>query len=90
MRLPQGYVTIVDPTGTQEQDTFTCSHCQKIVAVRALTDAADQGGLCKVCDKFICSRCVWLSRSADQTCITWEKQMEKMEARERFRRSLEL
>lgn len=83
MRKPQGYATIVDPGGpTKEADTFTCRHCQHIVTVRPLMDAAEMGGLCKVCMSLICKVCV-----GQGTCTPWERQMEEMEARERFRRS---
>jgi hypothetical protein len=58
MRNAQGYATITGPEGTKESDTFTCFHCQQIVHVKPMMDAADLGGLCKVCKRLICSRCV--------------------------------
>jgi hypothetical protein len=85
MRQPQGYGVTDSPEGRREQDTFTCFHCQRIVAVRPLMDAADMGGLCKVCMRLICMECV-----AKLTCTPWEKAMEQIEARDRFLRSVGL
>jgi hypothetical protein len=82
MRKPQGYATEVSPAGSRELDTFTCSHCQRIVPVKPLAAPEDFGGLCKVCMKLICPGCVKLG-----SCLTWEAKMEKMEATERFLRS---
>jgi len=81
MRSPQGYATIVGPGENKEFDTFTCFHCQQIVTVKPLMDPADLGGLCKVCYRLICPRCV------GQSCNPWERQMEIMEAKERAQRS---
>jgi hypothetical protein len=79
---PGGYAVLSDPSGVKEADTFTCGHCQHIVHVKPLADAADSGGLCKVCMKLICETCV--DRG---TCTPWEQQMERIEARDRFLRS---
>ena len=78
MRNPQGYVTISDVEGSVlEYDTFTCSHCQKIVEVKPHCDPADAGGLCRICDGYVCPIC-----TDKGTCTTWEKKMEVMESRE--------
>lgn len=83
MRSPGGYAVITGPDGTQEADTFTCKHCQKIVHTRPLTDGTgDAGGLCKCCMGMICGPCV--DRGI---CVPWEKAFEKIEARDRFLRS---
>jgi hypothetical protein len=63
------------------RSTFTCSHCNSIVIVRPKEDPANLGGHCKICDKLICPHC-----NAKGGCTPWEKQMERMEARYRFRR----
>ena len=83
MRNPGGYALVVGPEGvTYEADTFTCHHCQLVVYVQPHSPASDAGGWCGVCAKLICGPC------ADKgVCIPWEKQMEKMEARDRFLRS---
>ena len=83
MLKPQGYATLVGPASPAlEADTFTCGHCQYVVHVRPLADAADSGGLCKCCMKLICGPCV-----DKGTCTPWEKTFEKMEARDRFLKS---
>lgn len=82
MRSPGGYATLTDPEQTREADTFSCFHCQRIVHVRPLTDAADAGGLCKVCMKLICGPCVDAG-----SCVPWERTFEKIEARDRALRS---
>lgn len=88
MRKPQGYGVINDPDkGVFERDTFTCAHCQKIVAVPPKADAADMGGWCFKCDKMICPGCAEFAQR-NHNHMNWEEQMAKMEARERFRRSL--
>lgn len=79
MRNPLGYATIFSDSGVNEIDTFTCFHCSYIVHVKPLMDAADLGGLCKVCMKLVCKAC-----NAKGSCTPWEKQLEQMEARERF------
>ena len=58
MRNAQGNATISSPDGVAEADTFTCFHCQKVTHVKAKMDPSDLGGLCKVCMRLICSRCV--------------------------------
>jgi hypothetical protein len=84
MRRPGGYLVGVGPEGiVDEADTFTCAHCQRIVRVAPRCDPADMGGRCGVCDSLVCSACVGLG------CRPWEKQMETMERRDRFRREFD-
>lgn len=88
MRNPQGYLTIVHPDApTQEFDTFTCFHCQKIVPVRPKDDLDNLGAYCTVCKKMICSECHYKMSVLGQPCAPWEKQMDQMEARERALKS---
>jgi hypothetical protein len=73
--MPYGEVT--------ECQTFTCGHCQAIVKVQpGIGSASDGTGLCKVCMSMVCKRC-----NAAGKCTPWEEQMEKIEARDRARRS---
>ena len=65
-----------------ELDTFTCFHCNKVTWVRPKMDAADLGGLCKVCMKLICKCCV------GKGCDPLEEKLRRNEDRDRFRRSL--
>ena len=87
MRNAQGYSTLFEPgRPVQETDTFTCGHCQCIVTVPPRTDPANLGGLCKLCDKLICPHC-YQHQMKGNPCVTWEKRMERAEARDRFLRS---
>lgn len=76
-----GYARADGPAGTEEADTFTCNHCQRVVFVRPRCDPADAGGLCRQCDGLICPACI------GKVCDPWEKQMQRMEAREAALRS---
>ncbi len=69
------------PAGVFETDTFSCFHCSRVVRVKPKMDAADIGGLCKLCMKHICKHCV------GKSCVPFEKKLERMEARERALRS---
>lgn len=94
MRNPHGYATVIGdldrnaPTIIEmglrhtevEIDTYTCAHCNAVKHVSPKCDPADLGGLCKQCMGLICPKCV-----EKRTCTPWEKQMEAMEARQRFR-----
>lgn len=83
MRLPQGYAVIVDPDArrmTTELDTFTCSHCNRVVHVRPLTDPADMGGRCLNCEDgkgrgLICQACV------GKPCAPFMRRIEEEERR---------
>lgn len=83
MRKPQGYATIVEPgRQTVEIDTFTCAHCNRIVHVKPRANPEDVGGLCKMCMGLVCPSCM-----ANAACDVFEKKLERIEARDRFRRS---
>jgi len=98
MRNPGGYVTIDAPdkqsqrivlNGTvidseKEVDTFSCAHCQLVVAVKPMCDPADMGGLCKSCMGLICSHCYDIG-----TCTPIMKKIEQDEDRSRFLRSMQ-
>jgi hypothetical protein len=75
MRKPGGYSIITDPEGpTLEEDSFTCSHCECVVFVRPMCDAADMGGRSTCCDKLICKYCV------GKGCVPLEEHLARVEA----------
>lgn len=75
-----GYATLTDPALSQPQewDTFTCGHCwpPTIHNVQPFCDPADLGGLCKVCMRLICPKCL-----GEGSCTPFEKKLEAEEAR---------
>lgn len=80
MRRPQGYAVTNEPgKATVEEDTYTCGHCQFIVAVKPFQDPSDMGGFCRMCMRHICVSC---AESSD--CEPFEKKLEAMEARGRL------
>src|SRR5512143_1685512 len=83
MRNPGGYAVKTDPTGIYEWDSFTCFHCQQVVHVPARADPADLGGLCKMCMKLICPKCVNLGG-----CMPFEKKLEAYERAHRFHKAV--
>lgn len=86
---PGGYTIITDPDApTIEYDTFTCGHCQFIVPLKPhhqpTTDTAN--GWCWHCTKPLCPSCA--NRLEQHGCEIWEKQMERIEARDRLARTV--
>lgn len=76
MRKPKGYAFITEEGNVaKERDTFTCSHCQRVVFVRPLSS---DGAYCRGCMGLICPKCEGLG------CTPWEKTMETMERRNRL------
>ena len=58
MLRPQGYSLLVDPeTGTVENDTMTCAHCQKVTLLKAMVRPDEQGGFCRKCMALVCKDC---------------------------------
>ena len=93
MLRPGGYFICADPAprrgeqATVECDTFTCQHCNRIVRVKPMCPPEEIGGRCMQCGEglggLICKEC------ADRgTCTPLLKQIEEMEARDRFRRAV--
>lgn len=77
---PQGHLTIVDPGHqTVEIDTMTCGHCNCISQIGPGQRPEDCGGLCKCCMALICGPCV-----DKGTCAPFEKELERIEAKDRF------
>lgn len=80
MKRPQGYAVETEiATGLtwSERDTFTCSHCSKIIHVKPMCDPADLGGHCKLCDKLICPKCAYLM-SLGKPCIPWLEKVQRV------------
>lgn len=83
MRNPGGLSLIIDPCAPlRETDTFTCAHCNSIVAVQPKQRPEDIGGMCKQCMKLTCPHC-----TAAGHCTPFEKALERQEARGRALRS---
>lgn len=98
MLRAQGYAVTSEPGRADvEEDTITCAHCNGIVFLTPgfiLHD--EQVRKCTTCDRFICPSCGGTDLVFnDETgkveraaCDPFEKKLERMEARDRFRRSL--
>ena len=71
--------------GVKETDSFTCSHCNKIVLVKPFCSPSDIefGGQCKGCMGLICLQCYDKAE-----CKPIEKWCEEQERKGRFRRQL--
>jgi hypothetical protein len=81
-----GYLVEQGPGILRETDTSTCGHCQRVMMVRPSTDGRIIVRVlppCPGCGKFICDVCV-----KQGFCDPWEKQMERMEARDRMLREI--
>ena len=85
MRKAQGYAITVDPDKPhpEEQDTFTCCHCNSIVFVQPFQDASECGGFCTMCMMHTCNAC-----AAKGSCDPFEKKCERLEAKDRLRRAI--
>lgn len=82
-REARGYQIETGPEGfVKENDTFTCSHCQRITVLRPMCDPTEAGGLCKCCMGLICGPCV--DRGG---CDPIEKKLARAEASYNARRS---
>ena len=83
MHKPGGYAISFGLWGDKHEcDTFTCHHCNSVVHVKPKCNPDDLGGMCRLCMKMICPRCVDLG-----ICDPIEKKLERMEARDRALRS---
>lgn len=86
LRRAQGYgygLTVEPGKADVEEDTFTCCHCNSVVFLKPREGVADAGGFCRMCMKGTCGPC------ADKgECTPFEKKLEEMESRDRFRRAL--
>lgn len=85
MRNPGGYGITFQPDSdkVQEEDTFTCCHCNCIVIVPPFKSPSDVGGwFCTMCDKPACQGC------NGKGCTPFEKKLEAIERRDQLRRSI--
>jgi len=79
MKRQGGYSMIVnagDTGQTVERDTYTCRHCNRIVAVRPMCDPMELGRRCGACDGLLCRRCSGLDG-----CTHIEVRLEAIERR---------
>lgn len=76
MRTPGGHLICSGPDGVTTTDTFTCFHCNCIVLVPTKADPAEIGGMCHLCMKLVCPRCV-----AAAACTPFEKKLDAIERR---------
>jgi hypothetical protein len=92
MNRAKGYSQIIVPgEATEEIETFTCAHCnrivrmQKDVTLQGLAMAIRQGKekrdirRCHSCDALICPTCIGVPQ-----CQPFEKQLRAYEQRERL------
>jgi hypothetical protein len=83
MRKPGGYAISYGLWGDKhEWDTFTCCHCNVVVKVMPKCNPDDLGGMCRLCMKMVCPKCVDTG-----ICDPIEKKLERLEARDRALRS---
>lgn len=98
MRNPNGYVQITDGHPrfggkvVGELDTFQCSHCGKHSYVKAGAKLDELGNMCRGCMKMICPECAKRTTTIVygmeiQGCVTWERNMEIQESRDRLYRA---
>lgn len=96
MPRPLGYSILTDPdVAPVERDTVTCAHCQHVVHLKPGSGYSvyllwvpaegrwreEPGAMCGRCYAPICLACC-----DDGRCRPWERQLERMEARDRLRR----
>ena len=84
-----GYATLVGPGQMKERDTFTCNHCNSIRMVTPNSNSPYHGvgDLCYGCDQPVCERCAQKLAQGFK-CEVFEKVLDRMENRQRFRASL--
>jgi len=97
---PQGYAVITNrATGRieKEADTYTCSHCQRIIHVPSGKKIEEVGDICRGCMAVICRRCSDIragripdvaSSGSGPVCVTFMRKIEAEEDKEARRRDL--
>lgn len=79
-RVHRGYFTAGPHV---ERDTLTCGHCQLIILVKPGNGVSTAVPFCRGCMTYVCEVC-----SGKAECRPWEKQLEAIESRGRFFKSL--
>ena len=80
-----GYLIFTNHDGlTEEQDTFSCAHCNRIVPVPPMSVQSTFNCFCRKCDKPICPECD-AKMAATLTCEPFEKWLDMKERSGRFR-----
>ena len=83
VRREGGAIEWTYPAGrTVTCSTFTCCHCNTVTIVEQSARAEDCGGFCLRCMEPTCKAC------ATNGCTPFERELERMEARGRLRRSM--
>lgn len=82
-RSQQGEFRYEGPDGIKQASSFTCQHCNFVVAVPLMADPANIGGLCKRCMGLICPKCV-----ARGDCDPIELKIDRMENLRLFRNAV--
>lgn len=62
-----------------EADTYTCSHCQRVVILNP--DRKRERYRCNGCDHHICDDCA-AKKAVDGRCFTWEQKIDEMRERD--------
>src|SRR5882724_5685517 len=81
MKKARGYTIICDPARpTQEIDTYTCCHCNRLVDKPAgMSNTNDAiGAWCTCCDAAMCLQCV------GKGCLPIERWLEQQETRRNY------
>lgn len=81
-----GYATTVGPAGlSEESDTATCCHCNRVWVVKSTAaEKGDPGGFCRLCARMICPTCV------GNPCVPFERRLQQMESSDRMMRQMGL
>lgn len=80
----QGYATVhIDGQLVEEEDTFTCGHCNGIVPIKPGQTDTDS---CRACDSHICQRCAHILVKT-MKCVTVDARLEAAEREARLRRN---
>ena len=86
----EGVSREVTPEGkvVNENETFTCGHCQHITDVGPKQRLDELGNMCLVCMRPCCKQCTF-EMTHGGGCAPFEKKLERIEARANARRTYE-
>lgn len=88
-----GYATVTEGDGrlSREEDTATCAHGNEIVRIAPghvpKHINGDDIDYCCCCKGLLCQKCA-AEMNLTLKCVPFEKRLEEMESRHRFRRAL--